>query len=105
MTPYDQCFTALGIECPTIEQKRALRRLVEQLTPEAKVLRRARLAASEAGKRSREDGARVEVLRGAIERVLNMGHCSAGSRRILEDATGATTYDGRSARAIKMTAE
>lgn len=100
MNPYERCFDELGIATPTVEQKRALRRLVITQTPERSVVERATLEAAEQRKRCREDDARVDVLRDAAERVVAMDSCPAPIRRKLEKALGATTYDGRTEQEI-----
>lgn len=101
MTPYEQCLDELGITCPSLDQKRALRRLVAAVSPDVEQLRRAQAEASEERKRRAEDDARVDVLRDAVERVLTDESCPRRIRRELENAAGATTYDGRTARRIR----
>jgi len=100
MTPYDQCFHDLGIEAPTIEDRRALRRLVAAMSPERTTVERATLEAAEQRRRCREDDARVDLLRNAIEAVLSLPRVPGPIDRRLQDAMDATAYDGRTAREI-----
>ena len=100
MSAYEQCFNELGIQAPTLEQKRALRRLVAAMSPDRTTVERATLEAAEQRKRCREDDARVDVLRGAIEAVLALPRVPSPIERRLQAAMDATAYDGRSAREI-----
>lgn len=100
MNPYEQCLHELGIQTPTVEQKRALRRLIVAMTPERTTVERATQEAAEQRKRCREDDARVDVLRGAIEAVLALPRVPRPIERRLQDAMDATAYDGRSTREI-----
>jgi hypothetical protein len=94
---YDQCFEELGIEAPTVEHRRALRRLVAAMAPERTAVERARLEAAEQRRRCREDDARVDVLRNAIEAVLALPRVPRPIERRLQAAMDATAYDGRTA--------
>lgn len=104
MNPYEQCFEELGITCPTIEQKRALRRLVAALAPETKVLEQAHQDAKSARQRHREAEARADVLREKIEECLCAPRLPCRVRRILEGISDATAYDGRTRREIVQAA-
>jgi len=100
MTAYDQCFDELGIQAPTVEHRRALRRLVAAMSPDRTTVERARLEAAEQRKRCREDDARVDVLRDAIEAVLALPRVPRPIERRLQAAMDTTAYDGRSVREI-----
>jgi hypothetical protein len=100
MNPYEQCFHDLGIESPTIEDRRALRRLVATVAPDVRTVERARLEASTQRRRCREDDARVDVLRDAIEAVLALPRVPGTIERRLQAAMDATAYDGRTVQEI-----
>lgn len=104
MTPYDQCFDELGLQAPTIEQKRALRRLVAALTPSAKELARAQETARSERRRRREDEARSDAMRQAIEDCLNHPKLPWRVRRKLQGISDACCYDGRTRREIVQAA-
>jgi hypothetical protein len=100
MTPYEQCFDELGLQAPTIEHRRALWRLVAAMVPDRTTVERATLEVAEQRKRCREDDARVDVLRNAVEAVLALPRVPRPIERRLQDAMDATAYDGRTAREI-----
>ena len=97
VTPYEQSFHDLGLESPTIEDRRALRRLVNTVAPDLKTVERANLEAATQRQRCREDDARVDVLRDAIEAVLALPRVPGPIERRLQAAMDATAYDGRTA--------
>lgn len=100
VNPYEQCFHELGIQTPTIEQKRALRRLIIAMTPDRTTVERATLEAAEQRRRCREDDARVDVLRNAIESVLALPRVPRSIERRLQNAIDASAYDGRTTKQI-----
>jgi hypothetical protein len=104
MNPYEQCFHDLRIESPAVEDKRALRRLIVAMTPDVKAVERARLDAAEQRQRCREDDARMDVLRDAIEAVLALPRVPGPIERRLQAAMDATAYDGRTVNQIILAA-
>lgn len=100
MNPYEQCFDELGIQTPTIEQKRALRRLVAAVAPDTKTVEQARQNAKASRQRHREAEARADVLREKIEECLCFPKLPYRVRRILEGIADATAYDGRTQKQI-----